>query len=154
MTCACGTTIHPTAKRCRACYLASWESRKPAPKHQMEPCACGRMMNKGCKQCGACRYPGRGVLLMRRIHKDETGCWLWTGPLDRQGYGRLKRFNGNTLAHRAVYTLLVGPITYGLTLDHLCRVRHCVNPDHLEPVTHAENCRRGVRARREEGTIA
>ena len=50
-------------------------------------------------------------------------------------------------AHRALYENVNGPVPYGLQLDHLCRVPSCVNPDHLEPVTPAENCRRGVRTK-------
>lgn len=69
-------------------------------------------------------------------------CWIWTGGRQSAGYGRLS-FGARTLAHRAVYELLVGPIPEGLTLDHLCRVPLCVNPDHLEPVTRGENVLRG-----------
>lgn len=61
---------------------------------------------------------------------DASGdCWIWTGKTDRDGYGRLSY----KLAHRLVYTELVGKTSF--QLDHLCRVRTCVNPDHLEPVT-------------------
>ena len=77
----------------------------------------------------------------------ESDCWLWTGALQREGYGhvRLTRERRTVRAHRAVWEVLVGPIAEGLTLDHLCRVRRCVNPDHLEPVTLAENVARGSR---------
>ena len=68
----------------------------------------------------------------------ESGCWLWIGSLDRSGYAK---FNGCG-AHRAVYEQLVGPIPEGMQLDHLCRVRSCVNPAHTEPVTPKENSRR------------
>jgi len=64
--------------------------------------------------------------------------WLWTGPIMANGYGKVK----NVLAHRASYELHVGPIPEGLEIDHLCRVRNCINPEHLEPVTGAENMRR------------
>lgn len=72
------------------------------------------------------------------------GCWLWTGNLQSGGYGHAMVGNGRgALAHRHVYELLVGPIPEGLHLDHLCRVRNCVRPDHLEPVTPAVNTLRG-----------
>jgi hypothetical protein len=69
-------------------------------------------------------------------------CWEW--PLARKSDGYpIVGWDGRTRhAHRVAYEFLVGPIPDGLTLDHLCRNRGCVNPDHLEPVTHQENCRR------------
>ena len=74
---------------------------------------------------------------------DVGDCWEWTGGLATNGYGRI-RFDGRVQAvHRIVYELLVGVIPEGLDLDHLCRNRKCVNPDHLEPVTRSENLRRG-----------
>ena len=73
------------------------------------------------------------------------GCWLWTGNINSAtGYGRLGFGGTNLVAHRVAYELAKGPIPTGLVLDHLCRVRHCVNPDHLEPVTIRENTLRGV----------
>jgi hypothetical protein len=76
-----------------------------------------------------------------KVEKTET-CWLWRAALRGGGYGT---WNNNG-AHRVAYELLVGPIPEGLHLDHLCRVRNCVNPAHLEPVTVGENLRRGVGA--------
>lgn len=75
---------------------------------------------------------------------DASGdCWEWTGSLDGRSYGHLMGDGGRTVkAHRAAYQTLVGPIPAGLDLDHLCRNRSCVNPDHLEPVTRSENLRR------------
>jgi len=74
---------------------------------------------------------------------DLGACWLWLGGVDTQGYGRL-RWDGREIGtHRIVWMVLVGPIPEGLTLDHLCRVRHCVNPLHLEPVTLRVNQSRG-----------
>lgn len=73
---------------------------------------------------------------------DEAGCWLWKEPLNPAGYGTVSPFGGTTLAHRQMYAFAIGPIPDGLTLDHLCRVRNCINPWHLEPVTQAENARR------------
>lgn len=77
------------------------------------------------------------------VVNPETGCWLWTNRLNACGYGTVSAQRKHMLAHRAMYELLVGPIPEGLELDHLCRVRHCVNPAHLEPVDHLTNVRRG-----------
>lgn len=76
---------------------------------------------------------------------DRSGsCWLWTGQVDGQGYGRFFiSGHGQLGAHRVAYELMAGPIPEGLHIDHLCRVRHCVNPAHLEPVTPRQNALRG-----------
>lgn len=79
---------------------------------------------------------------------DLGVCWLWMGKRDRHGYGEFFISKRQTVrAHRFSYELAIGPIPHGLVLDHLCRVRHCVNPAHLEPVTNAENVRRGETGR-------
>ncbi len=80
--------------------------------------------------------------LWANTEKTDT-CWLWHGLTNKEGYGRTKNEGKSLIAHRAFYELLVGPIPEGLTLDHLCRVRNCVRPDHLEPVTSGENVLRG-----------
>jgi hypothetical protein len=72
-----------------------------------------------------------------------TGCWIWTGSRYPVGYGKVHWQGKKQGAHRVVYTLLVGPIPDGLVIDHLCRVRACVNPQHLEAVTFRENVLRG-----------
>jgi hypothetical protein len=84
--------------------------------------------------------------IARKIHVDPSGCWLWTASRDRGGYGHVGWEGKVVTAHRLVYRLLVGPIPGDSPLDHLCRVRHCVNPEHLEPVTNRENSRRGANA--------
>lgn len=75
--------------------------------------------------------------------QPDGECWSWTAYRSKKGYGSVATGHGKTaLAHRHVYELLVGPIPAGLELDHLCLNTSCVNPDHLEPVTGAENLRR------------
>lgn len=81
--------------------------------------------------------------LLQRCWVDDNGCWLWDGPLNRGGYGGTVRAWGKGwLAHRLAYTVMVGPIPKDYQIDHLCRVRHCINPAHLEAVTQEENLRR------------
>jgi hypothetical protein len=79
---------------------------------------------------------------MAKVEKTDS-CWIWTAQCTPGGYGRFKIGGRPLRAHRVAYELLVGPIPEGLVLDHLCRVRHCVNPAHLEPVTQRENVLRG-----------
>jgi hypothetical protein len=81
--------------------------------------------------------------ILASIRKDESGCWRWQKGKTANGYGRLTVDGRPRRAHRAAYEEFVGPIPDGLQLDHLCRVRDCVNPAHLEPVTSRENTLRG-----------
>lgn len=77
-----------------------------------------------------------------------NGCWIWQKAKSRAGYAIMRlTFDAKPRAvnaHRWGYIQIVGPISSGLTLDHLCRNTACVNPTHLEPVTHRENVRRGL----------
>lgn len=77
-------------------------------------------------------------------HPELGPCWLWTATPNKDGYGRIRiRRDWAPLAHRALWELAVGEVVYPDELDHLCEVRGCVRPDHLEVVDHAENVRRG-----------
>lgn len=78
------------------------------------------------------------------IKVDENGCWRWQLYVRSNGYGQIGVPGvGIRYAHRISYETFVGPIPEGLTIDHLCRVRDCVNPEHLDPVTTRENLVRG-----------
>lgn len=98
----------------------------------------------------------RGTLLERTVAKVVFGhpleCWPFIGHLDRDGYGQIRtgtRQQGTSRPHRVVYEAMVGAIPDGLELDHLCEVKSCCNPYHLEPTSHGENMRRWMaRARR------
>lgn len=78
---------------------------------------------------------------------DASGCWLWNGAKNNDGYGRFHAEGGRRakmwMAHRIAYTHWVGDIADNLQLDHLCRNPSCVNPKHLEPVTLIQNVQRG-----------
>ncbi len=73
---------------------------------------------------------------------EETSCWEWTGCITTSGYGQVRFPQKRWFTHRLVYTALVGDIPTGLVIDHLCRVRFCCNPRHLEVVTSKENSQR------------
>lgn len=114
---------------CQPCYRALRRSG-PQELERFPPMRASRELPKDM----------RSRLLSQAIISAD-GCWLWSGNINRQtGYGHIRTLGGvrerqSMLAHRAMYELWVGPIPEGLHLDHLCRVRRCVNPAHLEPVT-------------------
>lgn len=78
-----------------------------------------------------------------KVEKTD-GCWLWTGAKTQWGYGNFYLAGRYLAAHRVAFEWAKGPVPTDRELDHLCRVRHCVRPDHLEAVTHRENDIRGV----------
>lgn len=114
--------VHKTAR--------GWRYGKPRPRHAINDVAAQeRFWNK--------------------VQKGGDGeCWMWYGALMSTGYGTFGVAHNNQLAHRVAYELTIGPIADGLTLDHLCRNRRCVNPAHLEPVTLGENSRRAAASRK------
>lgn len=80
--------------------------------------------------------------LLAKVRPADSGCWIFTGAIAASGYGVIgagPRGTGVALVHRAAYEHFVGPIPAGLHIDHLCRVRACCNPEHLEAVTQREN---------------
>lgn len=83
-----------------------------------------------------------------KVQRTDT-CWLWTGSLDRNGYGRFRAEDVEYKAHVWAWQQIHGPKAPGMDLDHLCSSRACVRPDHLEQVTHRENLLRssGLAAR-------
>ncbi len=130
-------------------------------------CECGKggKMRRG--MCGACyaRWLRRQPQSLRdrrtpaerfwsKITKTAT-CWLWLGTGTPKGYGQFAPHGRHVYAHRFAYELLVGPIPPGLTVDHLCRTRRCVNPAHMDLVPRGVNALRGngpaaVNARKEK----
>lgn len=95
-----------------------------------------------------------GERFWAKVEKTDDDCWLWIGGTNGIGYGRFmpdgRRLGNRRLvyAHRYAYELMIGPISDGYEIDHLCRNPSCVRPEHLEAVTHAENLRRSVPATR------
>lgn len=97
------------------------------------------------KEAAGKATPGSLAWLESRIMPEpNSGCWIWMGTLTPSGYGSFTLNRRGVRAHRAVFEAHKGQIPPGLVLDHLCRNRCCVNPDHLEPVTTKINCQRGV----------
>lgn len=83
-------------------------------------------------------------LFMAKVSPEpNSGCWFWTGYVNHQNYGRFYNGKKSVLAHRWAYEHFVGSIPDSRELDHLCRIPCCVNPDHLDPVSHRQNILRG-----------
>ncbi len=154
--CQCGAEKARRAQRCRTCFLAD---RKPLGQATCNTCdgVFGQRSTESAAEFAARRFCSRqcsaqatprtdpSVRFWRRVVRgDESECWQWTGALV-DGYAHFwgGPDRGYVRGHRFAYEELVGPIPDGLVIDHLCRVRRCVNPAHLEPVTDRENILRG-----------
>jgi hypothetical protein len=79
-----------------------------------------------------------------KVSIASDGCWRWIASRNPSGYGKVRHDGQSRLAHRVAYAALVAPIPPGAEIDHRCRVRDCVNPSHLEPVTHEVNTLRST----------
>lgn len=90
------------------------------------------------------KVPVRERLDRHSMPVPFSGCTIWTGAADKQGYGRINIGGKAKLSHRVSYELEFGEIPKGLEMDHLCRTPSCINPLHLEPVTRKVNTDRGV----------
>jgi hypothetical protein len=152
--------MHIDSIRCVRCGLY-----KPASEYFRRLRSDPRLRSH-CKVCNRKLAPKVPVSdwIMSRVQQGPD-CWIWTGSIGNQGYGhvRLSGWTGSRLVHRAVYTILVGPIPQGLDLDHVCHNRddecpggricihrRCVNPEHLVPTTRSDNVTRGRGAQRKE----
>jgi hypothetical protein len=168
------TDTHSSTQSRRCHHFACTECEAPyTTRHAYQPTcsiSCGQIRRRRLravfKPCQVCKTPirvslstyvqtqtcSRECYWLWKTRKSATnyvvspsGCWLWTGSLSDEGYPTSINWKGrSSLAHRTFYLRLKGPIPDGYQLDHLCRERRCVNPDHLEPVTPVENTRRSA----------
>ena len=95
-------------------------------------------------QAGGLGVPRKCIPRIAAKIDSTADCWLWTASKKLNGYGQYNTGGRNWNAHRLVYLLSGRSVDYGIELDHLCNVRECVNPHHLEPVSHAVNVRRAA----------
>lgn len=136
------------ARSCPICGVGMLPHPGEKPSHFARRKTCGR-------RC-ASRLPKK-VDQPRYLEEDcgyATPCWVWQRSKNPNGYGNLRVDKKLLLAHRWSYERHVGPIPVGLELDHLCRVRACVNPGHLEPVTRTQHARRALQVRFTEEQVA
>ena len=145
----------------KACYAESLKGKTPHNKgktnHISKSCpVCGehitgepskvnrkKYCSQKCAGLGNRKAENMREYLLNRVTKIEgKDCWFWNGNLSG-GYGRPNILGKQYYAHRLSYEEFIGPVPEGMQLDHLCRNRSCINPEHLEPVTQIENIRRG-----------
>lgn len=124
--CGCGQRTEPQPQSIHARGVVRGEPKPYAPGHRNRRPA-----------------PSEGTHYRIEDRGYSSPCWIWLRALTR-GYGTIGRGGKQYYAHRYLYEQQHGPIEEGLHLDHLCRVTQCCNPEHLEPVTPAENCHRST----------
>jgi hypothetical protein len=129
-----------TTRLCRAC-------KTDKPLEEYYTYSDNRTKDGRRSKCRSCMTNGRRpgpvpINPLTRYKINDNGCWIWSGAVHKSGYGQIKWDGKSTVAHRVIYSLLKGYIPQGLVLDHLCNVKLCVNPEHLEPVTYAINTQR------------
>jgi ribosomal protein L40E len=162
----CGGRCGSKATRCRSCandhrFRPLRESIPPPNPSGLCACGCGQqtpLATSSSRQEGYVkglplrRIPGhRGRHPSTRWTIDhETGCWNWNGHVSAEGYGGVVVRGRRLAAHRAVYEELRGPVPARHELHHRCHNRRCVNPDHVEPLTHTDH----IRADRAKLTLA
>lgn len=128
-----------TTRLCRKCKID-----KPLQEYYTD----SRVKKDGrrsvCRACLTNGRPGGPVPMnpLTRYKLDDRGCWIWQGPVQKNNYGTIKWKGKATVAHRVIYELTKGAIEKGLVVDHLCSVKLCVNPEHLETVTPSVNTQR------------
>ena len=96
---------------------------------------------------------GHNVRKKTQYIVDENGCWIWQLATSPNGYGHLNINKRTITAHRYYYEKYKRKVFKGLEIDHLCRVRNCVNPEHMEVVTHSINIQRGANAKLSEKQV-
>jgi hypothetical protein len=136
--CGCGNPTKPAQKTSARFGHVQGQPTRFICGHHTPPLTKAPPHNRGL------RLPYKD-LWARIMPEPNSGCWIWIGGRGRSGHGQTwdsvkRRQDG---AHRVLYKMFKGEIPEGLELDHLCRLSSCVNPDHLEPVTHRQNLMRG-----------
>ncbi len=160
----CGSKCDYYSTLCRTCYNQKrkqhWPELTPPNPSGFCQCGCGQKTNLAPKddyRPATLAVKGTPLRYIKgHQHRaggieytvdDETGCWLWIGARNHAGYSTRGQDGRKVMAHRYMWERHNGPVPPGLILDHLCRNPACVNPEHLEPVTHTENVRRGKAAK-------